>query len=212
MKHSFNLLLSVSLGASVISCNFINKAKETTQSYQDAVQAAKNVSESSEQVNKKIEERRAKGDTLAMPYKKLAEFMPSGISGYEPQGEPSGQTMNMQGFSYSSYEQNYKKGDDSNVKIQIMDYNAAAPLLAISTMVFSTGIEMENESQFTKSWSPGIEGVKGYEEYGKQSKDAKVTLSVADRFFVQVSATNQPNDDLVKEIAKSIKLTDLAQY
>lgn len=212
MKRTVHLILFGAMAMAVASCNFVSKAKEAADGVKTAAQAAENISKSSEAISKKVEERRAKGDTLAMPYKELAAFMPSGVSGYEPAHDPAGQTMNMQGFSYSSYEQEYKKGEESTVKIQLIDYNAAAALLSMSTMALATGIEMENESQITKSWNPGIDDVKGYEEYGKQSKDAKVILSVADRFFVQVSATNQPGTDFVKEVAKSIKLSELAGH
>ncbi|SDM79957.1 hypothetical protein [Siphonobacter aquaeclarae] len=212
MKLTSHLILFGSMVMAVTSCNFVSKAKETAENAQNVAQAAENIAKSGETISKRVEARRAKGDTLAMPYKELANFMPSGVSGYEPAHDPAGQTMNMQGFSYSSYEQEYKKGEESTVKIQLIDYNAAAALLSMSTMALATGIEMENESQITKSWNPGVDDVKGYEEYGKQSKDAKVILSVADRFFVQVSATNQPNTDFVKEVAKSIKLSDLANH
>ncbi|WP_420154639.1 hypothetical protein [Siphonobacter sp.] len=207
-----NAILFLLLSGIVTSCGWVSAAKETADGYQQMTQAARNVSEGTEAINKKVEERRAKGDTLALPFRTLAQFMPAEVAGYETDGEPSGQTTNNEGFSFSSYELKYKKGEESEVKIELADYNASAALLSMATVAMSSGMEIENENQITKSWATGMESVRGYEEFYKKGKQAKVTISVGERFLVQVSATNQENTDFVKEVAQSLKLKELTQY
>ncbi|MBC8044961.1 MAG: hypothetical protein IAF08_16100 [Rhizobacter sp.] len=181
-----------------------------------AMQAMKSMAESGEKVageveksEAKMEARRQKGDTLAIPYKDLQKYLPESIGGYTAE-EPKGQTMSMQGMSYSTATRRYTQGE-SDIEVSLTDYNSAYGVMTSATMFMSLGITVDDDEQTTKGYDTGISGVKGYEELQKKSKNAKITLSVGDRFLLVVAATGgQENTEFVKGIAKSIKLSDLA--
>jgi hypothetical protein len=185
------------------ACEGIQKAKEAA----NAVSAAKNYAENVEAGQKKAEERRAKGDTLALPYAELQKYLPAAVAGYEKEGEPEGQTMNMAGASYSTAAQTYKKGDQT-LKITITDYNGAYALYGMATAVMASGYSMENADEKVGGIDLGVG--KGWEDIKKKDKTASVLVGLSDRFFVQAEASNQANSDFVKEVVKSMDLQKLA--
>ncbi|MBC7893598.1 MAG: hypothetical protein H7Y12_15380 [Sphingobacteriaceae bacterium] len=185
------------------SCDGIQKAKEAAT----AVSAAKNYAENVESGQKKAEERRAKGDTLAIAYTDLQQYLPASVAGYEKDGEPEGQTMNMSGMSYSTAAQSYKKGDET-LKITVTDYNGAYALFGMATAMMSTGYSMENADEKVGPIDLGVG--KGYETIRKKDKNASVVVALSDRFFVQAEASGQENADFVKEAVKSMDLSKLS--
>ncbi len=201
LTHYAAVLLPVCLLLS--ACGGIQKAKEAAS----AVSAAKNYAENVESGQKKAEERRAKGDTLALAYTELQKYLPAAVAGYEKEGEPEGQTMNMAGASYSTAAQAYKKGDQT-LKITITDYNGAYALYGMATAVMASGYSMENADEKVGGIDLGVG--KGWEDIKKKDKTASVLIGLSDRFFVQAEASNQDNADFVKEVVKSMDLQKLA--
>jgi hypothetical protein len=200
LRLATSLLLSAAL---LTSCDGVQKAKEAAT----AVQAAKSYAENVETGQKKAEERRAKGDTLALAYGELQKYLPASVEGYEKDGDPEGQTLNMAGASYSMAAQRYKKGDET-LKITITDYNGAYALFGMATAVMATGYSMENADEKVGPVDLGVG--KGYEDIKKKDKTVSVMVGLSDRFFVQAEATNQENSDLVKEAIKRMELQKLA--
>lgn len=200
LRVAASLLLSAAL---LTSCDGIQKAKEAAT----AVQAAKNYAENVESGQKKAEERRAKGDTLALAYGELQKFLPASVEGYEKDGDPEGQTLNLAGASYSMAAQRYKKGDET-LKITITDYNGAYALFGMATAVMATGYSMENADEKVGPVDLGVG--KGYEDIKKKDKTVAVMVGLSDRFFVQAEATNQENSDLAKAALKQLDLQKLA--
>ncbi len=151
--------------------------------------------------------RRAKGDTLAMPFVELEKFLPT-IDGYK-MSEPDGGSINMTGMSYSSAEATYKNDKGERIKVSIVDYNQAFALYSTATMMWSMGLSVDTKTEkacgFKLDNSAG-----GWESYKKKSKKAQVTLGIGDRFWINVEADKQENTDLVKEIAKSIDIKKLS--
>lgn len=193
------LLLVLALLA---SCEGIQKAKEAA----NAVSAAKNYAVNLGDGQKKAEERRAKGDTLAMPYAELQKYLPSSVAGYEKEGDPEGQTMNMAGASYSMAAQKYKKGDQT-LKISITDYNGAYAMYGMATAVMASGFSSENADEKIGGIDLGVG--KGWEDIKKKDKTASVVVGLSDRFFVQAEASHQENSDFVKDVIKSMELNKL---
>ncbi|HEY8402419.1 MAG TPA: hypothetical protein VIK89_14220 [Cytophagaceae bacterium] len=205
-KQSYLLLTALSF--LIISCG--EKAREVKNAYElisNAPAMAENLEKSISAAEKKREERRAKGDTLAMPYQELQKYLPS-ISGYEIDGEAKGSTTNMPGMSFSSIEQIYRK-DDNRVKVSLIDYNAAYTMYTAATAIWSTGMSFEDNSQ--KANSVTIDGLSGWEVFKKNEKSAELILGVGDRFLLTITADGQENTDFVKSIAKDMELESLAK-
>ena len=132
------------------------------------------------------EERRKRGDTLAMPYQDLQKYLPESISGYTSQ-EPTGSSMNMTGMSYSTAARRYTKtgaNGEESVEVTIMDYNASADLYAGLTSIWGTNFSMEDQNGYSRSFDAGVKDVAGWEHYDKQGKNSEVTNAVGGRFIL----------------------------
>ena len=124
MKKGLFLLGCITL-IFILSCN--NKPGNNSDE-DEIVNEEKNtepaVVKDNVQSNARWEERKAKGDTLAMPYKDLQAYLPQ-INGYSNQGGPKGSQMNVPGMgSWSQAEQEYENGD-KRITVSIFDYNSA---------------------------------------------------------------------------------------
>lgn len=202
-------LLMLALAVSVISCETAQKAKEAAQAASALGTAAQDYASKAEEGQKKYEARRAKGDTLAIPYTELQKLLPASIDGYEKDGEPEGQSMNMVGASYSTASQNYKKGDHY-LKLTLVDYNAAYGLYGMATAFMASGFSSENADEKMGGIDLGVANAKGWEVIRKKEKKATISVGVADRFFVTAEADNQENSELLKEAVRSLDLSKLA--
>jgi hypothetical protein len=175
---------------------------------QNAEKMAEKAQEETNAAEKKMQERRAKGDTLAINYEKLKTYLPSAPSGYEKDGDATGQTTNMPGMSFSNAESRFKKGDNY-VKVTITDYNGNISgyqgLMGMMSM-----ISMENDEEKTNGFSLGVENIKGIESFKKKEKRATVTVGVAERFIVVAEADNQTDTEFMKSVLKSMNLKELA--
>jgi hypothetical protein len=202
---SINLLIISILAFISFRCGNSQEA----QALRNLTEVAKNIEKVGEEMEKsqaKAEERKKRGDTLAMNYKDLQKYLPKSVKGYELDGEMSGQTTNMQGMSVSVAKAKYKKGDDF-LNIELTDYNAAYTLMAGLTMAW--GMSMENDDEIAKGCT--IKGHKGFETFKKKDKDANVVLGISDRFYVSANANNQSSTDLIKSALESIDIDALAK-
>ena len=75
----------------------------------NAEKISENMKDQQEEGAKRIEQRRAKGDTMPIPYKDLEKYLPATVAGYEKDGDPKGSTENMQTYHHSSATQRFKK-------------------------------------------------------------------------------------------------------
>ena len=156
----------------------------------------------------KIEARRAKGDTVSMPYADLQKMLPSNISGYNKDGEPKGETTNMTGMSYSTASQVYKSGD-GEITVNIMDYNASYAAFGAATAMFATGFSVDNDQEHLGSIDLGISGVKAWEDVKKKEKNCTIMAGVNDRFLVTAEGINV-DADAVKNAIKEVNFSKLA--
>ena len=199
----------------------LNSCGEKTKEVEKAIDIAKkapDIAEKYEKTQNKAEqvwkERKERGDTLAVNFHKLQEFLPEEIPGYTAE-KPTGESMNMMGVSYSEAKRKYiKKLDDGNnetIEITILDYNSASNLYTAATAMWLTNYSYENEQGFGKSFHPEVPDSFGFEEYKTNSKTATVTLAVAYRFIVTIEGTNQKDTENIKQMLKSINLSGLAK-
>ena len=208
MKSLFVIAFGVAMLA--MACKGKSSKKESPiESASDLKEYAENVEQQTKASSGKWEERRAKGDTLAMPYTDLQSFLPD-INGYDKDGGPKGSQMNMPGMgSWSQAEQQYKNGD-KEIKVEIMDYNAAFQAFTAATTMYKMGYSMEDDSKKQGSLDLGIKDVVAYQTIYKNEPRAELTLIAGDRFFIQIESRGSNDPQLLSSVAKSMKLSDLA--
>jgi hypothetical protein len=179
------------------------------ESASEAKEVADNIQEAQSASVDRWEARKAKGDTLAMPYKDLQNYLPD-VSGYTKEGGPKGSQVNMPGMgSWSQAEQHYVNGD-KNIDVQIVDYNSAQTALAGATAVYKMGYSAEDDTKKQGSTDLGIKDVSAYETIYKDGSRAQLAIIVADRFFINIDTEGDNSSDLIRSVAKNMKLEELA--
>jgi hypothetical protein len=161
----------------------------------------------------KIQERKRKGDTLAMSGEKLVVFLPDNVPGYTAH-EPAKQSMQIQQFSWTMVERDFSKTDgedEIHTRVQIMDYNQAYTMLYQQSAPWIANFSVDNESETAKSYNFGMSNTWGFERIDKHNKKAEVTLVVGWRFFIHIEADKQSNTDFVKSLLKTIKIEELSK-
>jgi TPR repeat protein len=210
MKKYLIVALPLSISMFIAACG--GKADEAKEEEKpdNPLEALEEYAEESQQAQsdaeKKIAERKAKGDTLAMPYEDLMKYLPEKIDGYT-KGEPDGASINIPGSSYSTANADYTNDKGERVKVTIVDYNQAYAMYSGLTAMWAFSVDTPEE----KSQGVKIDDkIAGWEQFRKKSGDAVITLGVGYRFWVQVEADNQKDTEWVKSVAKSIDLDKLA--
>jgi len=208
MKNLLLIVLGIAMLA--VACKGKSSKKDTPiESISDMKDYADKVNEATKVSSDKWEERKAKGDTLAMPYAELEAFLPD-ISGYNKDGDPKGSQMNMPGMgSWSQAEQVYKNGD-KQIKVEILDYNAAFQAFTAATAIFKMGYSMEDDSKKQGSVDLGMKDVVAYQTIYKHDPRGELAVVTGDRFFIQIESQGSNDPQLLSSIAKSIKLSELA--
>ncbi len=201
MKKLSLFVCLLSAGLLLWSCGKVREAA-------NAAEGLKNYAEGMKESTSKMEVRRAKGDTISMPYADLQKMLPSSISGYTKEGDPKGETMNMVGMSYSTASQVYKSGD-GEITVNIMDYSASYAAFGAATAMFATGFSVDNDQEHLGAIDLGISGVKAWEDVKKKEKRSTVMAGVNDRFLVTAEGRNV-EPDAVKEAIKSVNFDKLA--
>jgi len=169
-----------------------------------------------EEVQKKMEtseeklaERRERGDTLALNYKELQKYLPESMEGYE-RSDPEGQSMTMQGMSYSMASVDFNNDNGDYVRITLVDYNSAYNLYSMTSTMWATGISIEDDEQKAN----GVKldnGITGWEVYRKIDRESSVMLGLGYRFILTVEATNQESTEFVKSVVKSMDMDKLME-
>ena len=175
----------------------------------DLPKVAEKMSEGVKESQDRWAARKAKGDTLAMPYKDLQSYLPD-VSGYTKDGGPKGSQTNMPGMGgWSEAEQRYKDGE-KEVDIKIMDYNASQMAFSGVTAIYKMGFSSEDDTKKEGSVDIGMKDVAGFETIYKTEKRSKLVLVVADRFYVELDSEGSNDPELLRSVAKSMKLSELA--
>lgn len=214
MRYLLSIIFILSLTFYLISCGGGQKEeKKEIKSFQDLAENLENVAKKMEEsvtgTSKKQQERRKRGDTLAIDYEELKKYLPESVKGYTLDGEKTGESTNMQGFSLSNVKADYKKGEDE-LEINLVDYNSAFSMLQLVTAAWGMGLSVNNDNE--KAGGVKISGdIKGWETFRKKEKSAEVVLAISDRFLLTVKARNQSNTEFVKSVAKSMDINKLAK-
>jgi hypothetical protein len=159
--------------------------------------------------NVKWEERKQRGDTLAMPYKDLQQYLPE-VPGYSSQGGPKGSQVNVPGMgSWSQTEQQFENGD-KRLKISIFDYNSSRQAFVGLTSMYGMGFSFEDDTKKQAPVDLGKKDVSAYATIYKNEPKADMIMVVSDRFIVQVESEGENGEDFLKSVAGNIKLEELA--
>jgi hypothetical protein len=201
MKKAQLPILSLFLGLLLMSCGKVRDAA-------NAAEGLKNYAEGIKESTNKMEERKAKGDTVSMPYAELQKLLPTNISGYAKDGDPKGESINMVGMSYSTASQVYKNGD-AEITVNIIDYNASYAAFGAATAMFATGFSVDNAEEHLGAVDLGVSGVKAWEDVKKKEKKSTIMAGVNDRFLVSAEGRNV-EADVVREAVKAVDLGKLA--
>jgi hypothetical protein len=208
MRHITLFLVGILL-VSFTACRHREKKLGEINSLSDLKDYAENITEQTKKSQDRAEERRKKGDTLAIAYKDLEAYLPE-ISGYTSEHGPKGSQMNTPGLgSWSQAEQEYSSGD-KRVDVSIMDYNAAQQAFLGLTSMLALGISSEDDNKKQGSVDLGIKDVKAYETIYKKDKRSELALIVADRFVINLKSDGENDENFLRSVAKDMKLDELA--
>lgn len=192
------------------SCRSKEKNVGEINSLSDLKDYAENIVEETKKSDERTNERRKKGDTLAMPYKDLQAYLPA-VSGYNSDEGPKGSQTNTPGLgSWSQTEQRFKNGDDKSLTVSIMDYNAAHQAFVGLTSLYGLGMSFEDDEKKQAAVDLGVKDVKAYETIYKKDKRAELILVVGGRFIVDLKSDGEENEDFLRSVARNMKLDELA--
>lgn len=189
----------------LFSCKDRNKVviKDGEVSVGDAVKAADAMSKGVKDASDRWEARKAKGDTVAIPYKELESYLPE-IPGYTKDGGAKGSQMDMPGMgNFSTTEQNFVNGD-KRIKINIVDYNASQMAFSGATALYKMGFSAEDDDKKQGSTDLGVKDVAGYETVYKKDQRAELAVIAGDRFYITLSSEGSNDIDLLKNAGKTI--------
>lgn len=197
-------------GLALSGCDQAQEAKNAYSAVVTTAKAAEGITKTMEAAQARQEERKEKGDTLALNYKELQKYLPASPAGFAAAGAPEGQSTNVAGMHLATSSQQYEKGDQ-RLTVSLVDYNSAATLFMGATAMMSAGLEVEDDNQLMRSFKPDKPGVKGLETFDKKERKATVLMGIGDRFLVTVEATGQTDTELVKSVATALDLGALAK-
>lgn len=202
------LLLNFSCGSGNDKSTVI-ESKDGEVTVNNIQKAGEQMKDAMDEAEKRRKERRERGDTLAMNYKDLQKYLPE-INGYTKKGNPGGESMSMAGFgSFSKADQDYENAE-KRIEVELMDYNQSALGFTAATGMFGMNIQMENDQEKSGTFETGMNAVKGYERISKNENEADVTYAIADRFLLTIKSRGSNDVEVLKNIAKGMKLSELA--
>jgi len=139
-------------------------------------------------------------------FRTLRDLLPADVDGVA-QGEVEGATDGAMGFSISRVEATYPGDDGAEIQINILDYGAL-PTMGMMGLGWTLA-DIDRESGSTYERTVAFGGERGFRKYDSDTRRGEFSLSVADRFHVQV--TGRDVDDAALEAAlRAVDLSGLA--
>jgi hypothetical protein len=207
MQLKTKQLMLIVVAAVLFSCAGGSKdGQSTVNNLSQESKAELNEKPATEAQWKLRQERKMKGDTLAMSLADLQKYLPEEINGYKAEGKPQGEYMDIPGMAFSQAEQVYKKGD-SRMVVLLFDYNSAYDMYA-GTMALFSAAPIENSEESAMGISI-YNNMKGRESYKKKEKKAELMLGIAERFYLNIKADKQEGTEFIKSAAGRLDLEGL---
>ena len=215
--HRRHLTRGVTLGAALCvlsACS--DKAKDDLNAISATGQIAAAVASGS--MEKSVDEaakfqadRRARGDTVAMPYAELQKLLPESIAGYSKAEEPAGSSQSMGAFSMSDAEQRYTAGPGADgiepmIDVKIVDFGGTEGAYGMFALPMMMNIQREDAHSRMRTLTLGPKYTWASEDFNKDSKDARITAITRYRYAITVEANNQHDDqsEMIKKIVEQI--------
>ena len=213
MNRSTSIILFLLASLILVSCGGkVNEAKDAINNFKNISEAAETMAEEMKDANEEYEERRERGDTVAMHYEELAKYLPESVDDYEKSGDLDGGTTSMPGAgSFSNVSQVYKNENGDRLKISILDYNSAQMLFMTAMAAYASGFSVDTPKNMIKGLVIS-DDVKGWQELQKDRKESKSVVGITNRFYVEVEADNQQNTDFTNSVIENdININELAR-
>ncbi len=202
--------IAVALGITLAGCGQKADDVKNAMSAVQAVASGK-VEEGIKEAEKFQQERVAKGDTLAMPYAELQKLLPTEVSGYTASEAPDGSSQSMGGFSMSQTRQRWTgtagaDGSTPEVEVTLVDFGGTQQGYAMMAGPLMMGFSQEDAHHKAGSVKVDIPHTAGWEEFNKDTKNAKFTAMTRYRYMITVEARNQGDDQskMVRAMAEDI--------
>ncbi|MCC7134073.1 MAG: hypothetical protein IT352_15555 [Gemmatimonadales bacterium] len=180
--------------------------------------ASGDVQDRVEEAEKFRQDRIARGDTVAMAYSDLQKYLPESVAGLEPDGDPSGQSQSMAGFSMSQTERRWvgPEGPEGSsrpeVKVSIVDFGGSQQGYAMLAAPLLMGFSREDDQEKVGSVKMDLAHTGGWLELRKDTKNVAFTAVTRYRFVIKVEAEGFGEDksDLARSVAEDVarKLSD----
>jgi hypothetical protein len=208
-------LIAIAVGMVLVGC----RKSQEAQNAENALKAIASVTsggaaETQAEAEKFYEQRKAKGDTVAIAYTELQKSLPPAVGDYKPEGEPSGSSQSMGSFSMSQAEQNYvlpatADGTVPSVKVTIADMGGTQTAYSMMALPMMMNLSSEDAHHRMATGKLGTAYTWYTEEFDKDNKDSKVSVVTRYRYLITVEARNQTADQvaMVKGIAEAIAKT-----
>lgn len=206
-----SILATVCATTLLLSCGEqMRQAQETAKVLSTVAKNAPQAKNLQAQIEQRQQERRAKGDTLPIPYEQLLTYLPTSIAGFQPSGDPEGSTVSSGEFAYSNAKRTFRSDNGTELTVEIADYNSYSAGLGLVAMGVFANFSVENADERSHSFDPGLPVSGAWESYKKKSNDAEVLYILGGRFWLRVAASKQQNTDFVKSVAHQVNLRALA--
>ena len=206
------LAVVVTVASMVVGCGRkADEASDAASAVAAAVGAAPKLEAAAQEAEQFQKDRVAKGDTVAMPYVELQKQLPASIDGYTAKEAPGGSQQSMGGFSMSQAEQTWVKapnaeGTTPEIHITVVDFGGTQQGYAMMAAPMLMGFSQEDTHRRVGSVKVDLPYTGGWEEFDKDTKNAKFTAITRYRFAVTVEARNSGEDQsaMVKQLAGEI--------
>lgn len=183
-KH---LILAFVLAASLLFSSCGGKKEEEKDEPKTAADAI-------QQFADKAKDLQSKEKVDPIDFRKLKELLPEEIDGFK-RTEFSGEKNGAIGFTISTAQARYKKGDNSSIKVEILDTGGLAGMTTMALAAWTMAdIDKETESGYEKTTK--LDGYKAFEKYNNDSKSGELNILVADRYILNVNGDNVTIDEL----------------
>lgn len=185
----------------------LEEAAEAAKNVQSIASSADNVATSMDALTKRVEERRAKGDTVSMSYEELGKRLVD-ISGWTADA-PTGESVDVPGMSSSTARRVYRQGD-REMSVMLMDMNGAAGGYAGMTAMFAMKFKTDNSERTAETVQSQDNMVNGMLEFTKATKAVSGTWGAGGRFVLKIEINGGSSMDEVKTMAEAFGLSKLA--
>ncbi len=205
-------VLSVVACLALVGCGEkAQEARNAANALQAVAQAGNEVGDRQKEAEKFQEDRRARGDTVAMAYTELQKMLPSPPSDYAAAEAPSGSSQSMGAFSMSQTEQKFVKpagadGSVPTIEVSIIDFGGTQAAYGMMAMPMMMNLSQEDAHHRMKTLKADLPYTWGSEEFNKDDKTAKVSLITRYRYVISVEVRNHGEDktDMAKDLARDI--------